>query len=129
MPNFKFSLRKFQNLNFQFYNFMKQYSSNSNIIIITTYPCIYLYIQHLCITRASYYNNTFKIWYSYSCLVVLTTIDIKTVKIKYLWIYTIKNVKIIIIIEENIFIFLVSMKHAYLYQPLYYAIFNLWTHI
>ena len=46
MPNFKFPLRKFQNLNFQFYNFMKQYSSNSNIIIITTYPCLYLY-KHL----------------------------------------------------------------------------------
>ena len=41
MLNFEFSLRKFQNLNF---HFMKQYSPNSNIII-TTYPCIYLYIQ------------------------------------------------------------------------------------
>ena len=39
---FKFSLRKFQNLNF---HFMKQYSPNS-YVIITTYPCIYLYIQH-----------------------------------------------------------------------------------
>ena len=38
---FKFSLRKFQNLKF---HFMKPYSPNSNIII-TTYPCIYLYIQ------------------------------------------------------------------------------------
>ena len=38
---FEFSLRKFQNLNFRF---MKPYSPNSNIII-TTYPCIYLYIQ------------------------------------------------------------------------------------
>ena len=42
MLYFEFSLRKFQNLNF---NFMKQYSSNSNIIIIT-YSCIYLYMQH-----------------------------------------------------------------------------------
>ena len=41
MLNFEFSLRKFQNLNF---HFMKRYSPNSNIII-TTYPCIYLYIQ------------------------------------------------------------------------------------
>ena len=39
-PYFRISLRKFQNLNF---HFMKQYSLNSNIII-TTYPCIYLYI-------------------------------------------------------------------------------------
>ena len=39
---FEFSLRKFQKLNFLF---MKPYSPNSNIII-TTYPCIYLYIQH-----------------------------------------------------------------------------------
>ena len=46
MPNFEFSLKKFQNLNFHFNNFMKQYSSNSNIII-TTYPCIYLYIQQI----------------------------------------------------------------------------------
>ena len=38
---FKFSLRKFQNLNF---HFMKLYSPNSTIII-TTYPYIYLYIQ------------------------------------------------------------------------------------
>ena len=38
---FRISLRKFQNLNF---HFMKQYSPNSNIIIIT-YSCIYLYIQ------------------------------------------------------------------------------------
>ena len=38
---FEFSLRKFQNLNF---HFMKPYSPNSNIII-TTYSCIYLYIQ------------------------------------------------------------------------------------
>ena len=45
MLNFEFSLRKFQNLNFHFNNFMKQYSSNSNIIT-TTYLCIYLYIQH-----------------------------------------------------------------------------------
>ena len=43
--NFNFSLRKFQNLNFHFIDFMKQYSANSNIII-TTYSCIYLYIQH-----------------------------------------------------------------------------------
>ena len=42
-PYFRISLRKFQNLNF---HFMKQYSLNSNIII-TTYPCIYLYIQHI----------------------------------------------------------------------------------
>ena len=41
MLNFKFSLRKFQDLNFYF---MKPYSPNSNIII-TTYHCIYLYIQ------------------------------------------------------------------------------------
>ena len=41
IQNFKFSLRKFQNLNF---HFMKPYSPNSNIII-TTYPYIYLYIQ------------------------------------------------------------------------------------
>ena len=52
MLYFEFSLRKFQNLNF---NFMKQYSSNSNIII-TTYSCIYLYMQHkshvnLCLCR------------------------------------------------------------------------------
>ena len=44
MLNFKFSLRKFQNLNSHFNNFMKQYSPNSDIII-TTYPYIYLYIQ------------------------------------------------------------------------------------
>ena len=37
----EFSQRKFQNLN---YHFRKQYSPNSNIII-TTYYCIYLYIQ------------------------------------------------------------------------------------
>ena len=43
MLNSEFSLRKFQNLNF---HFMKQYSPNSNIII-TTYPCIYLYIQQV----------------------------------------------------------------------------------
>ena len=43
--NFNFSLRKFQNLNLYFIDFMKQYSANSNIII-TTYSCIYLYIQH-----------------------------------------------------------------------------------
>ena len=43
MLNSEFSLRKFQNLNFQF---MKQYSPNSNIII-TTYLCIYLYIQQV----------------------------------------------------------------------------------
>ena len=42
MLNFKFLLRKFKNLNF---HFMKLYSPNSNIII-TTYPCVYLYIQH-----------------------------------------------------------------------------------
>ena len=42
MLNFEFSLRKFHNLNF---HFMKQYSPNSNIII-TTYLCICLYIQH-----------------------------------------------------------------------------------
>ena len=52
MLYFEFSLRKFKNLNF---NFMKQYSSNSNIII-TTYSCIYLYMQHkshvnLCLCR------------------------------------------------------------------------------
>ena len=52
MLYFEFSLRKFQNLNF---NFMKQYSSNSNIII-TTYSCIDLYMQHkshvnLCLCR------------------------------------------------------------------------------
>ena len=41
MLYFEFSLRKFDNLTF---HFMKQYSPNSNIII-TTYPCIYLYIQ------------------------------------------------------------------------------------
>ena len=41
--NFEFSLRKFQNLNF---HFIKQYFSNSNIIL-TTYPCIYIYIQHV----------------------------------------------------------------------------------
>ena len=41
--DFKFSLRKFQNLNF---HFMKPYSPNSTIIIIT-YPCIYLYIQQI----------------------------------------------------------------------------------
>ena len=46
MLNFEFSLRKFQNLNFHFNNFMKQYFSNFNIII-TTYPYIYLYIQHV----------------------------------------------------------------------------------
>ena len=40
---FEFSLRKFQNLNF---HFIKPYSPNSNIII-TIYPCIYLYIQQL----------------------------------------------------------------------------------
>ena len=40
--DFKFLLRKFQNLNF---HFKKPYSPNSTIII-TTYPCIYLYIQH-----------------------------------------------------------------------------------
>ena len=44
MSNFEFSLRKFQNLNFTY--FMKQYSPNLNIIIITTYPCLYLY-KHL----------------------------------------------------------------------------------
>ena len=44
ISNFLFSLRKFQNLNFHFNNFMKQYSPNLNIII-TTYPYIYLYIQ------------------------------------------------------------------------------------
>ena len=44
MLNFEFSLRKFQNLNFHFNNFMKQYSPNLNNII-TTYPCIYLYVQ------------------------------------------------------------------------------------
>ena len=43
MLYFEFSLRKFQNLNF---HFMKQYSPNSNFII-TTYPCIYLYIQQV----------------------------------------------------------------------------------
>ena len=41
MLYFEFLLRKFDNLTF---HFMKQYSLNSNIII-TTYPCIYLYIQ------------------------------------------------------------------------------------
>ena len=45
MLYFEFSLIKFQNLNFHFNNFMKQYFPNSNIIIIT-YPCLYLYIQH-----------------------------------------------------------------------------------
>ena len=44
ISNFLFSLRKFQNLNFHFNNFMKQYSPNLNIII-TTYPYIYLYMQ------------------------------------------------------------------------------------
>ena len=44
---FRIILRKIQNLNFDFFNFMKQYSPNLNIIIIT-YPCIYLYIQQVC---------------------------------------------------------------------------------
>ena len=38
--------RRYCILNFHFNNFMKQYFPNSNIII-TTYPCIYLYIQHI----------------------------------------------------------------------------------
>ena len=42
--DFKFSLRKFQNLNF---HFIKPYSPNSTTVIIT-YPCTYLYIQHIC---------------------------------------------------------------------------------
>ena len=53
--DFKFSLRKFQNLNF---HFMKPYSLNSTIII-TTYPCIYLYIQHYC--QARWLSNWFKL--------------------------------------------------------------------
>ena len=48
--NLEFLLRKFQNLNFYFINFMKQYSPNSNIII-TTYSCIYLYIQHVGLSK------------------------------------------------------------------------------
>ena len=46
MLYFEFLLRKFQNLNFHFNNFMKQYFPNSDIII-TTYPFIYLYIELL----------------------------------------------------------------------------------
>ena len=36
---------KFQNLNFHYIIFINQYSPNLNIII-TTYTCIHLYIQH-----------------------------------------------------------------------------------
>ena len=42
--------RKYWISNFHFINFMKQNSPNSNIII-TTYLCIYLYIQHKHMTK------------------------------------------------------------------------------
>ena len=48
MLYFEFLLRKIQNLNFHFNDFMKQYSPNSNIII-TTY---YLYIQQEIVQRS-----------------------------------------------------------------------------
>ena len=49
-----FHLEKFQNLNF---HFMKPYSPNSNIII-TTYPCIYLYIQQCNFSLSPYFGPT-----------------------------------------------------------------------
>ena len=65
MLNFEFSLRKFHNLNF---HFMKQYFLNSNIII-TTYPCIYLYIQHLTYTFSkNVHKNVWNYVYS-TCLI------------------------------------------------------------
>ena len=39
---------------------MKQYSPNSNIII-TTYPCIYLYIQQLALLWFLYFTKTYKL--------------------------------------------------------------------
>ena len=57
MLNFEFSLRKFLNLNF---HFMKQYSPNSNIII-TTYPCICLYIQYYLQNPLVFWSNGKKI--------------------------------------------------------------------
>ena len=64
MLNFEFSLRKLQNLNF---HFMKKYYPNSNVII-TTYPCIHLYIQH------SPFSSTLlekKVSYASSCITTL----------------------------------------------------------
>ena len=64
MLNFEFSLRKLQNLNF---HFIRKYFPNSNIII-TTYPCIHLYIQH------SPFSSTLlekKVSYASSCITTL----------------------------------------------------------
>ena len=63
----RISLRKFQNLNF---HLIKQYSLNSNIII-TTYSCIYLYIQQfllLFISLISFFGTIHKSHYIISII-------------------------------------------------------------
>ena len=55
MLNFEFHLENSRTW-IHFNNFMKQYFSDSNIMIITIYPCIYLYIQQQLQHRTTSYS-------------------------------------------------------------------------